>query len=168
MNYRQLLELVVIPANEELGADSLAAEQLLMGTLAVESKGEYLAQLNDGPARGLFQMEPATHKDIWENYLAYRDTYRRAAISALTVDEENIGVGTDEFYACVANGSLTTDLFYQAIMCRIHYLRVKDPLPPANDIKALAAYWKKFYNTPLGAGTEQKFIDSFPGELWGI
>ena len=57
--------------------------------------------------------------------------------------------------------NLCTDLAYATAMARIHYLRVQEPLPTANDISALAAYYKKYYNTPNGAATEQQFIDNF-------
>lgn len=162
MNFEQLLEYVVKPANHLLGVDSLAAQQLVIGTAAVESGGEYIRQLNNGPARGFFQMEPNTHKDIWINYLAYRDKYREVAESLLSASES--------YYAfdVIENQSLTSNLLYQAVMCRIHYLRQSEPLPPANDLNALAAYWKQHYNTPAGKGTEQKFIDAFPSGLWDM
>ena len=87
MNFEQLLEYVVKPANQLLGVDSLAAQQLVIGTAAVESGGEYIRQLNNGPARGFFQMEPNTHEDIWINYLAYRDKYKEVAESLLSGTE---------------------------------------------------------------------------------
>lgn len=48
---------------------------------------------------------------------------------------------------------------YAAMMCRIHYRRVSEPLPAAGDLPAQAAYWKKWYNTELGAGTEAEYIE---------
>ena len=51
------------------------AQWLLLGTAAVESSGgRYLYQIK-GPARGIFQMEPRTGWDIWENYLVHRTSY---------------------------------------------------------------------------------------------
>ena len=50
---------------------SQEAENLLMGTAAQESAlGEYIRQLGNGPALGIFQMEPETFDDIVRNYLA--------------------------------------------------------------------------------------------------
>jgi hypothetical protein len=43
-------------------------------------------------------------------------------------------------------------------MCRLHYRRVPEPLPDAEDINGLAAYWKKYYNTKAGRGSESEFI----------
>ena len=52
-----------------LGKHSDSAEELLMLTCAVESQlGTYLKQIK-GPARGIFQMEPATERDCWVNFL---------------------------------------------------------------------------------------------------
>jgi len=56
---------------------SMAAENLLMGTCAQESRmGQFLVQLDNGPAKGVFQMEPDTHDDIYKNFLHYRGELR--------------------------------------------------------------------------------------------
>ena len=57
-----------------LNLHSQAAEDLVMGTIAQESRmGTYIRQLGNGPALGISQMEPATHNDIWNNFLAYKE-----------------------------------------------------------------------------------------------
>ena len=43
-----------------------------MGTITQESRATYVKQLGNGPALGLAQMEPATHDDIWINFLKYK------------------------------------------------------------------------------------------------
>ena len=72
MDAFQLRTEIVKPALEAIGYYSPAAEALIMGTAAQESHLKYVKQLGDGPALGLFQMEPATHDDIWANYLRFR------------------------------------------------------------------------------------------------
>jgi len=53
---------------------SMAAENLLMGTCAQESRmGQFLVQLDKGPAKGIFQMESSTEDDIWLSYISYRE-----------------------------------------------------------------------------------------------
>ena len=52
--------------------------------------------------------------------------------------------------------SLITDLRYACAMARIKYWRVPFPISP--DIEDQAAYWKRIYNTPLGAGTITKYV----------
>ena len=53
---------------------------------------------------------------------------------------------------------LAWDLAYACSMCRVHYLRCPQALPPAGDIEAQAAYWKRAYNTPLGAGMATQYV----------
>jgi hypothetical protein len=36
--------------------------------------------------------------------------------------------------------------------------RKPDPLPEAGDVEGQGAFWKKHYNTPLGAGTVPKYV----------
>ncbi|AVF59860.1 hypothetical protein J7X13_000334 [Vibrio parahaemolyticus] len=150
MDARQLTELVVRPTLKELGLYSAAAEQLVVGTIFVESRAKYLKQIGNGPALGIVQMEPATHDDIWQHYLAYRieltEKVRKIAKEAIPTE-------------------LITNLAYAVAMCRVHYLRVPKPLPHSGDIPALARYWKKYYNTHKGAGDVSDFIDKFPTEI---
>src|ERR1043166_5338472 len=60
---------VVRPTLHNIDLWSVAAEELLMFTAAHESHmGEFLQQEN-GPAIGVFQVEPATHNWIWQDFL---------------------------------------------------------------------------------------------------
>jgi hypothetical protein len=148
LNIQQFRTNIVRPALEAMGGHSAAAENLLIGTAVQESNLHYVRQLADGPARGFYQMEPATHDDIWDNYLAYRDD-PRARVEALMVSGED---GVTQF---------VWNLAYATAMCRVHYMRVPSPLPGANDVDGLAEYWKQYYNTPLGQGTAAEFKDKF-------
>lgn len=44
----------------------------------------------------------------------------------------------------------------QAILCRMYYLGIKEPIP--STLEGRARYWKKYYNSELGAGTPAKYI----------
>ncbi len=151
MNAAQLREHIVAPALHLIDAWSLAAENLVMGTAAQESHLQYVKQLGDGPALGLFQMEPATHDDIWDNYLAHRDELRLSVQNAIDLATRLTPHAT----------RLMWDLRYAAIMCRVHYRRVPDSLPDADDIEALARYWKDHYNTAQGAGTVDEYVSNY-------
>ena len=50
MDAKQLLELVIRPRLKKLGLYSEAAEQLVIGTIWQESRGEYIKQLGASPA----------------------------------------------------------------------------------------------------------------------
>jgi len=126
------------------------AVELLMLTAAQESHlGTYIMQLK-GPARGVFQMEPRTEKDIWENFLQYKPDLR-ALVGALRLRHP----GHDDL-------DLLANLPYQIAMARILYYRVKEPLPDdPSDITSLARYWKQHYNTPLGAGEVLEAVGNY-------
>lgn len=146
---KQLRLDVIRPVLQATGMWSQAAENLLMGTAAQESAcGKYLRQLGNGPARGVFQMEPATLEDIYANHLEFRPD-KRGAIDAYLIP------------AMDRSENLTVNLAYATLMCRVHYQRVKDALPDADDLPGLARYWKRYYNTALGKGSEAEFIDNY-------
>ena len=68
-----LKEYIIIPVLSKLDMYSESAANLLLGTAAIESDmGQFLRQIN-GPALGIYQMEPSTHLDIWQNYLQFRE-----------------------------------------------------------------------------------------------
>lgn len=127
---------------------SLSAVHLLLGTAAQESRfGTYIHQIN-GPALGVFQMEPATEEDIWTHFLTYKP-YLRDMVKKST------GVKQPDPY------HLRGNLLYQIAMARLHYYRVPEPLPPSTDIMGMAMYWKQHYNTHLGRGTVEEFQKNY-------
>jgi len=121
------------------------AVELLMGTSAQESHlGSYIHQIN-GPALGIFQMEPATEEDIWNNYLRYKSSLSAVVKTVMTGNPNE----------------LAWNLKYAILMARIHYLRVKAGLPDSANVHAMALYWKQYYNTPLGRGTAKEFAKNY-------
>lgn len=149
---QQFMEKVIRPATEAVGAGGPAADNLLLGTAAQESRLEYLHQLGGGPAVGVFQMEPATHDDIWANFLAYRDD--------LAGQIKGIAARINRGKHPPA-GEMAWNLRYAAAMARVHYLRVPEALPDPDDTVGLGHYWKQHYNTSQGAGTVEEFVESF-------
>lgn len=148
-------DFIVIPTNKRLGLHSDSAEVLVMGTGLCESGYSYLDQTTPGagPAYGLWQMEEATHTDLWINYLPGQPSALRDELLSIA------GVRTK--YLSPPISLLHGNLFYAAAMCRVHYKRVRAPLPAANDAEGMAAYWKQFYNTAAGKGTIAKAIPLF-------
>lgn len=153
MHQQQLREYVIRPVLKHIGAYSQAAEEMLILTAAHESRGgHYLHQVGGGPAVGIFQMEPATHDDIWRNYLEYKDELtdrvNHFRVIAYEFDPDS-DFDADE---------MAGNLYYAAAMARVHYLRVPEALPAADDIDGLAAYYKAHYNTPDGSATVAQAI----------
>jgi hypothetical protein len=139
LNNEQLRELIIKPVLEQLILSSPEAEELLVFTCAVESLGgTYLKQVN-GPALGIYQMEPATYVDIWQNYIK-----GNTRIFMIMLSNFHTGYMPSE-------DRMIYDLRFATAMARLHYDRVKEALPNAKDENAIWDYYKKYYNTEQGA-----------------
>jgi hypothetical protein len=151
LDVNQFRLLIVRPALTRLSLWSQASENLVLGTALHESHLIYLKQIPNGPALGPFEMEPATHADIWDNYIEYRKDLK-SAVSRLA-----------SFFSSERPdpGEMVFNLIYAAAMCRIKYARVSDPLPHEGDPLSLAKYWKLHYNTNLGKGTVEQALPHF-------
>jgi len=122
---------------------------LLLGTAAQESHLEYTEQLGGGPAKGYFQCEPATANDVWSNYLVYHSD-----LTDLFLVRSGV-TGPDDT-------ALEYNMVYQILLCRTHYFRCDaDRLPAPDDLAGQAALWKRVYNSPLGAGTEEEYMANY-------
>ena len=53
---------------------------------------------------------------------------------------------------------LVRNQLYAAAMCRIFYARIPALLPAENDWRGMGEYWKRYYNTRLGKGTVDGFM----------
>ena len=104
---------VIRPVLTALGLDQdvSGATELLLGTALQESGLAHRVQLGGGPARGLFQMEPNTHDDIWANFLRFRAPLAEKVGKFLDGNRPN-----SQF--------LTNNDLYAAAMTRILYLRM--------------------------------------------
>lgn len=147
IDLRDLLVTVIRPTLAALDMDTQAAEVLLLGTAIVESGASHLMQVK-GPAIGIFQMEPATFKDCFDNYINYRPP--------LLVKIKTL---------CLAGApdpeQMAGNLYLAATMCRIKYLRAPASIPPPNDAEAMAHLHKTVYNSALGAADETRNIPFF-------
>jgi len=142
----QLKKEIVDPTLRYFGMYSPQAVNLLLGTMAQESKmGEYIKQLGNGPALGGYQMEPKTHDSLVNNYIVYR----------AEIDDKFKALGYDNYDA----QRLKYDLQYATVFARIKYLPVPKKIP--SDIDGMAEYWKDFYNTKSGKGKVEEFIDNY-------
>lgn len=134
------------------------AIDLILGTACVESDcAHYIEQIN-GPALGIFQMEVATHDDIWHNYINHRQKIK--VFMRGEIGETLLPVKSD---------SLRWNLSYAIMMTRLHYRRVSEPIPVLfnepfeqgdydDGLLMLANYWKAYYNTHKGKGSIEDFI----------
>ena len=123
------------------------AVDLLMLTAAQESHlGESIYQIGGGPALGIFQIEPATYRDLCDNYLRYQkqlgyilSLYKIPGLS----DELN----------------LVGNLLYQVLVARLLYWRHHEFIPTT--LEGRAALYKKYYNTPKGKATVEEALANY-------
>jgi len=155
MKISTLTNNVIIQTLHTFGFYSQNDVGLLLGIFAHESLcGYYIVQkgtefINSNLALGMYQMELATAKDILR-YLKERRPELYKKFTQTFYDER-----------CDIKNLLVGDIFFATAMARFHFLRFPEPIPPLNDIKKIAEYWKKYYNTPQGKGTISEFIMNY-------
>ena len=134
LNPHDFRDHVVTPTLRAIDLWSPAAERLVFLTAVHESGLRSLLQRGGGPARGVYQVEPATMADVIERTQAkYPRLWSRAELflaPAPSLDDQ-----------------LVTNLAWATVICRLKYYLVPEPLPDAADRAALAAYWGKWYQT---------------------
>jgi hypothetical protein len=138
---------------------SEAAVELLMLTAAVESNlGDYVKQTK-GPAKGIFQVEPATERDVMDRYLGSKYRNRLKDKVLRLAGDPPPGIDPAVF-----------DLDYQIALARCFYwmkpqalpeLKMIGGRPDYNSIVMMAKYYKVHYNTHLGKSTVKKTVKKY-------
>lgn len=165
MNPQQLHDCIIKPTLEYMGENynSIEARFLLLCTAAIESDcGHYIKQVN-GPALGIWQMEPDTHDDIWNNCDAIK-----LGDSVLFKSISNLGfkVSPPAFRGIMAaNRDLIMSPMYACTMARLKYSMDPKALPEYTsnsdlDLVTFYHYYKRVYNTELGASTLDKWLSA--------
>lgn len=145
----QFRKFIVVPTLDKLKMYSKEAEELLVFTCATESKGGTFVKQVQGPALGIYQIEPATYFDIWNNYILKKS-------GLPTILSLSFGCGR-----MPEQERLIYDLEYATVMCRLFYARIKDTLPDSKNIDAIWEYYKKYYNTNLGKATKEESVKAY-------
>ena len=154
---KQFREHVIIPtlaymdqAGYAVKIDTDDAVQLLLGTALAESGLAAIRQIGGGPGASFFQLEPATIRDNNLNFLAYhprlQQLVERFMSHAPGREDQIFG---NQYYACAH--------------ARIKYLRDRKALP--SSIEEQAEYWKRIYNTELGAGTVEHYVEAWKAAM---
>tara|TARA_R110002110_G_scaffold79230_1_gene207280 strand:+ start:1215 stop:1709 length:495 start_codon:yes stop_codon:yes gene_type:complete len=152
----QLRTYIIRPTLGNMGMFSQAAENLLVGTAAHESNGFVaLKQYHNGPALSFYQIEPATHDDLWQNSVP---GIRRRMPQAIETLESLVA----KQYASQPPASyLIKSLSYATAVARLLYWRAPFTMPEADDIEQLAVIYKQYYNTHLGKATIKDFTEAY-------
>lgn len=157
IDLRQLRNYVARPTLRYLAESNLmpwtvAAENLVLGTILTESRGQYLKQIGGGPALGIIQMEPYTHDALWSRWLDH--PARKPLADRLRALQTSAHI-TDGALELIGN------LYYAVGMCRVFYRHLPDPLPAANDPLSMAQVYKRRYNTALGKAAVESALPHF-------
>jgi len=128
---------------------SPAAEEILLMIAAHESTlGSHLRQIGGGPGCGLYQIEPDTLSDNYDNFIIARPDLRRQIA-------ETSGVSGPDL------GQLQFNPIYGTIHARLKLYRAPGKLPDAHDVQGMAFYAKSNYNTADGAATEERYLQDY-------
>lgn len=130
----------------KLPLDASAVELLVM--IAAHESGLFKhVQQIDGPALGIFQMEPATYSEV-HRYMTRRSD-RFSAIKRSSAER------------------MVIDMRYAVAMARIYLMRFPEEFPCATDIAGLAQYAKKYWNTEKGKATALDYKEAYLACLEG-
>lgn len=148
---------IIRPTLRHLAPDitySIGAEVLLLGTALHESadltywkQGVKLLSDGNGVARGPYGIEPPTHRDIYNNVLAFRSglAVKIAQLSAASPSRDD---------------QLITNPMYATAIARVQYWRWPEPMPKASETAALAQFHELRYNTKQGAIGRTKELEA--------
>ena len=153
INSMQMLS-VVKDTLEKMGAKYAGQNAMLLvyRTGLVESKYQYIMQKGGSNiARGFWQCEPWVAVSLCNDYLKYRLSLMKKVADICYLDWKYFTNPKEEDWRQI----LTTNLTAGIVACRLHYWRVPKPMPKTLDEQA--EYWKRWYNTTKGAGTEEHF-----------
>jgi hypothetical protein len=148
INPKQLRDLITRTLKEIPHGYSEDAVELLMMIAAHESRlGTYLRQVG-GPALGVFQMEPATHDDVWEN------------------GDSCVSNASSMGYDLECADMLEYDIRYQIFMARQKLFMISEPLPSSEgasseNISLMSDYCKEYWNTVDGSADAFEYFNAY-------
>ena len=153
MDAQQLHDHIIEPTLEYMSGNynTVEARFLLLCTAAIESEcGHYIKQIG-GPALGIWQMEPATHDDIWNECDALKLPELSTIVDGLVPTLNNEPMIESPMYACA--------------MARLKYSMDTKALPKCNggtdlDLDMFYKYYKRVYNTQYGKSTFEKWCSA--------
>ena len=151
----QMIRLIYRINTRLLGHARKEEIEQMAGTVATESHYFQRVQMGGGPARGLFQIEPDTAWDVYKNFLRYpkqRALYIRMMEIVFGMPSAPFFIPSKDDIAKL----LTWQDDYSTCIARFCYYRRPEPIPTS--LEEQAKYYKDWFNTERGAGSEEKYI----------
>jgi hypothetical protein len=136
---KDVRQYIIAPTLKEIGMWSDSDEILVYGTGYVETGYDYLVQIRNPKNGGLgpFQDEPSDYNDIC--------TWLKNGFCKDLLDKVLAACWFDKLPADPT--VLISNLKLATIFCRLHYHRIKAPIPNATDAKGMAEYHCRYYNS---------------------
>ena len=129
------------------------AEEILLMIAAHESQlGKYIVQIGGGPARGVYQIEPETMQDNYDNFLNARPELKKQFATVSGYD----GPDVDQ---------LTDNPIYGTLHARLKIYRSPGAIP--HDLPAMAEYAKAVFNSAGGSATAKEYLDDYYRLVFG-
>lgn len=127
------------------GGPNNCAVDLMLETAAQETHcGQLRDSTPNGAGRGIFQIDPIAFNDIIQR--------TRSADATMVFNQFAVDIKT------VRHDALDHSPLLSAIFCRLFYKLIPEAIPAT--LAERAAYWKKYYNTELGAGSVGAYINN--------
>lgn len=149
MRSQVLLDHIIKPTLEHLAIarpkmNSKAAQQFMVAVAAQESNcGDYFKQLGNGPAEGIWQVEPSTQDSLYQDYINYRPDIAEL-VSALLPQ------------AIITAPAISCPMYCCAI-ARLVVYRQPVPMPEFGDKEGMWEVYKKYFNSYLGKATKEEW-----------
>ena len=126
-----------------LPASHSAVELLVMIAAHESQHGRYVQQVN-GPALGLYQMEPIGFQEV-QRYIKLRA-------------DRFTGI---QWVLSMPFQLLNYDQRLATIAARVFLMAEPEALPDSGDVEALGAYAKKHWNTEAGKATADRYVNAY-------
>lgn len=144
MNVSELREQIIGPTLRYLGIDSNAAEELLLGTAALESELNPLHK--DAEGLGIYQITPKQHRQIWDDYLAFKPELASRVR----------GLASQHRFLQDPDSELSWNLSYATAIAWLIYQREEIVLPTQTEAEQLGLLWRKCFGQRTGTGKSAK------------
>ncbi|WP_372749247.1 hypothetical protein [Litorivivens sp.] len=149
MNVSELREQIIGPTLKYLGIHSNVAEELLLGTAALESQLNPLHKDADGV--GIYRITPKQHRQIWDDYLAFKpDLASRVR-----------GLASQHRFLQDPDTELSWNLSYATAIAWLIYQREEIVLPTPAEADQLGALWRKCFGHRTNARKSEKHFNGW-------
>lgn len=136
---KEIRKYIIDPVLAECGWADDSSRILIYGTGYVETAYAAIMQIG-APVNGgvgFYQCQPSDYDDI--SVWLKNNSFNRTLLA-------NILNACDYSFLPHGVSAIIRNIAFATLICRVHYHRMPELLPPSTDAKGFAEYHKKFYN----------------------